>query len=281
MTLCQTITIARRQLADKYPEREIESLVRILVKHYAPAFGGICNAAVHPAAEQQILSAVDELKKYRPIQYILGETEFYRLQFEVNPDVLIPRPETEELVDWIVRGYDKNAALTIVDIGAGSGCIAVALKVNFPNATAWAVDVSEKALSVAQRNAEKNNVEINCLKKDALKDGMMGFEANSIDIIVSNPPYVTPSEKQYMMPNVLDYEPHCALFVPENDPLIFYKHIAAFGKESLKKGGKIFFEINEAYPEEVAEILKQQGFSDVAPRKDINDKWRMVAGGNL
>ena len=227
--------------------------------------------------EQQILAAIDELKKYRPIQYILGETEFYGLPFEVNPDVLIPRPETEELVDWIVRNYDRNAALSIVDIGSGSGCISVTLKYNFPYANVWAIDISEPTLSVAGRNAARNKTKVNHLLKDVLTDGMMGFECDSLDVIVSNPPYVTLSDTQFMQPNVLEYEPRCALFAPDNDPFIFYKRIAAFGKKSLKEGGRIFFEINEAYPEEVANILKQHCFSDISPRRDINEKWRMIS----
>ena len=272
---------AHRQLAGMYPEREIDSFVRILVKSASAmrcALPMQCASQLPPDAQQQILTAICELKKYRPIQYILGETKFYGLPFEVCPDVLIPRPETEELVDWIVRGYDKSAPLSIVDIGTGSGCIAISLKTNFNRANVWAIDISEPALTVARRNAEKNGTVINFLLKDVLNDGMMGFERSSIDVIVSNPPYVTPSEKSYMLPNVLDYEPHCALFTPENDPLIYYKCIASFGKKCLKVGGKIFFEINEAYLDKMAEVLNEHGYSKITPRKDINDKWRMILG---
>ena len=281
MNIRQIVSEIRLQLADKYPETEIESFATILFKHYldkSPAELHLMRDGEPPVeVERQIMAAIDELKKYRPIQYILGATEFYGLPFWLTPDVLIPRPETEELVDWIVRTYAKNAVLSIADICTGSGCIAVALKTNFQNACVSAVDVSEAALAVAKLNATKHNVQINYFIADALKDAMMGFGGNSLDVVVSNPPYVTPSEQRLMSPNVLEYEPHCALFTPEDDPLIFFKRIAAFAIKSLKNGGRIFFEINEAYPEEVADILKQHGFSDISPRRDINGKWRMVS----
>jgi release factor glutamine methyltransferase len=176
--------------------------------------------------------------------------------------------------------YDRDAALSIVDIGAGSGCIAVALAAGFRNANVWAVDISEAAIAVAQRNALKNNVKINFLLNDVLKGDTMGFEPESLDVVVSNPPYVALSEKQQIMPNVLEYEPHQALFAPDDDFLIFNKRIADFGKKCLKPHGKVFFEINETIPEKVADTLKQCGFSDVTQRKDISGKWRMVAGTN-
>jgi len=281
MSIRQIVAEIHLQLAEKYPEREIESFVRILFKHYLnispPELYLSHDGELPEEIAQQIFTAVDELRKYRPIQYITGKTEFYGLQIDVTPDVLIPRPETEELVDWIVREYERNAALSIVDIGAGSGCIAVALKSNFPNANVWAADISEGALSVARRNAENNNLKLNYLLADVLKEDMMGFEYGSLDVVVSNPPYVTPAEQRQMQPNVLDYEPHVALFTAGSDPFIFFKHIAAFSIKSLKNGGKIFFEINEAYPEEVTDILKQHYFSDISARKDINGKWRMVS----
>ena len=276
----QVIDSVRDELAGIYPEKEIDSLVRILFRHYVksslPIF--LYDIEISAEEEMQIFAAIEELKKYRPIQYILGETEFYGLPVEVNSGVLIPRPETEELADHIVRMYDKNAALSIVDIGTGSGCIAVALKVNFPNATVWGLDVSEQALLVAERNASKNGVAINYLLRDALKGDMMGFERETLDVVVSNPPYVTPSDALQMHANVLEYEPHIALFTPENEPLIFFTHIASFAEKSLRNGGRIFFEINEAFHEEVAYILQQHNFSDILPQRDINGKWRMIFG---
>jgi release factor glutamine methyltransferase len=281
MTTCQITEEIRRQLAGQYPVTEIESFIRILFGNYLNMNSlQIYLSHDHelpPGAEPQIRAAIDDLKKYRPIQYILGETEFYGFKFEVTPDVLIPRPETEELVDWVLHEYDKNAALSIVDIGAGSGCIAVALAAGFRNAGVWAVDISEAALAVARRNTLKNRVKVHFLQKDVLKDDLTDFEPASLDVIVSNPPYVTLPEKRQIQPNVLEYEPHQALFTPGHDALIFYKRIAAFGTKGLKPHGKVFFEINEAFPAEVAEILKQHGYSDIVTRKDINGKWRMIS----
>jgi len=179
--------------------------------------------------EEQITAAVEKLKINMPIQYIVGETEFYGLRFEVTPDVLIPRPETEELVDWIVCEYDRKSALSIADVGSGSGCIAIALKSNFNNACIYAIDISEKALDVA-------------------KDGMMGFERNTFDVIVSNPPYITHQERYHLEPNILQYEPHEALFTPDGAPYIYITCIAMFAKKCLKEEGRLFLEINETYP---------------------------------
>lgn len=269
------------QLTGQYPDREIACFVQILFKHYlnmSPAQVQISQEnELSSEIEQNIVAAIDQLKKNHPIQYIVGETEFYGLHFHLTPDVLIPRPETEELVDWMVRRYDRNSQLTIVDIGTGSGCIAVALATNFPNSEVWAVDISEAALVVAQKNARKNGIKVNFLLKDVLKNGQMGFTPASLDVVVSNPPYVAPSEKKQMLPNVLEHEPHVALFTPKNNPLIFYERIAEFGKRCLKAKGRIYFEINEAYSEKVANILKTYHYSDIIPRKDINGKWRMMS----
>ena len=281
MTIRQAVEEIRRQLTGLYPETEIESLTRILFRHYldfTPTQIHLSHDHELPdAIEKQFRKAVDELKKYRPIQYILGETEFYGLNFELTPDVLIPRPETEELTDWIVREYDRDATLSVVDMGTGSGCIAVSLAAHFPNANVWAVDISETALIVARRNARKNRVTVNFLLKDILNDNLKNFEHGFFDVVVSNPPYVTPSERQQMQPNVLEYEPHCALFTPVDDSLIFYRRIAEFGLKCLKDRGKIFFEINETFSKETADILEQYGYSDIIMRKDINGKWRMIA----
>ena len=281
LTIRQITEGMRRQLAGQYPATEIESFVRILFGYYLnmkPVQIYLSQDNELPAEiEPQIRAAIDDLKKYRPIQYIIGETEFYGLTFEVTPDVLIPRPETEELVDWVLREYDRDATLYMVDVGVGSGCIAVALAAGFRNASLWAVDISEAALVIAQRNAQKNKVKVNFLLEDVLKGHLMGFEPESLDAVVSNPPYVAPSEKQQMLSNVLEYEPHQALFAPENDFLIFYRRIATFGMKCLKANGKVFFEINEAIPDEAAEILKQHGYSNITLRKDTNDKWRMIS----
>ena len=282
MTIRQIIVEIHRHLSGQYPETEIESFVRILCRYYldmTPAQVHLSQDYELPAeVGKEILKAIEELKNNRPVQYILGETEFYGLHLKLTSDVLIPRPETEELVDWIVHEYDRNAPLTMADVGTGSGCIAVALAANFPNANIWAVDISGAALDIARQNAAKNKVKVHFLLKDVLKDAPMGFEPASLDVIVSNPPYVTPSEKDRMQPCITEYEPHEALFTPENDPLVFYRQIAAFGKQSLKNRGKIFFEINETFSREVMDVLKHHGYSSLTPRKDIHAKWRMVSG---
>ena len=282
VTIHHIISEMHRQLARQYPQTEIESFVHILLRHYM----NLSPVQIHLSRDQSLTaetesaihSAIADLKKYKPVQYIIGETKFYGLKFEVTPDVLIPRPETEELVDWILREYDRDAALSVVDIGAGSGCIAVALAAGFRNAAVWAADISEAALAVAQKNALKNNVKINFILGDILKDNMMGFQSESLDVVASNPPYVALSEKQQILPNVLEYEPHQALFAPDDDFLIFFKSIAAFGMKCLKPQGKVFFEINETIPDDVADILKQYGYMNIAVRKDLNGKWRMVCG---
>ena len=280
MTVRQIVTEIHRQLSGLYPETEIESFTRILFRQFLDMnFVQVHLWQDHELSsfiEKQFSEVIDELKKYRPLQYILGNTDFCGLLFELTPDVLIPRPETEELAFWIIHEYDRDDQLSMVDIGTGSGCIAVTLATCFPNANVTALDISEAALAVARRNAQRNEAKVNFLLKDVLKDDLMGFEYGSLDVVVSNPPYVTPSDRQYLQPNVLEYEPHCALFTPGDDPLIFYKRIAEFGSKCLKDQGRIFFEINEAFSEETADILKQYGYSDIVPKKDISGKWRMI-----
>ena len=281
MTIHQIVAEIRQRLCGKYPKTEIESFERILIRHFL----NLTPAQAHMSRyielcaekEQKIHSAIDELQNHKPIQYIIGETEFYGLPFKLTPDVLIPRPETEELVHWILNSYDRHAELTMVDVGAGSGCISVSLAANLRNADIWAVDISKEGLAVARRNALKNKVKVHFIHDDILKTGTMGFQPDSIDVLVSNPPYVQPSERDRMKPNVLQYEPHIALFAPENDPVIFYKCIATIGTKCLKNKGKIFFEINEGLQTEVIEILTQNHYINIIPRRDINGKWRMVA----
>ena len=283
MTIRQVNAELRSQLSTLYPEAEVESFSRMIFRHFL----GMTPAQTHLSLEReppveivkQIRNVIGELKKYRPIQYLLGETEFYGLTFDLTSDVLIPRPETEELVDWVLSECDANETRqNMLDVGTGSGCIAVALAANLPGASVWATDISEAALAVAKRNALKNNANVNFLLHDVLKDGLTGLEPASLDAIASNPPYVAPSEKNRMLPNVLDYEPHLALFAPESDPLIFYERIAAFGAKCLKNKGKIYFEINEAHSEQVRALLLKYHYANVVVRKDLCGKWRMAGG---
>ncbi|GHT87776.1 release factor glutamine methyltransferase [Bacteroidia bacterium] len=224
----------------------------------------------------KIRKIVEELKKFRPVQYILGETEFYGLKFKVNENVLIPRPETEELVERVLRGCTVHGArCTILDIGTGSGCIAVALAKNLPEAKVYALDISEEALEIARQNAELNNVKVNFFQQD-LFASQLSIVNYQLSIIVSNPPYIVPSEKPDMSPNVLDYEPHQALFVPEEQPLLFYERIADFGLTHLKDGGGLYFETGSLFGKAVAQMLREKGYQSVELFRDISGRDRMV-----
>lgn len=212
------------------------------------------------------------LARFEPIQYIIGKTEFCGLTLKVSSDVLIPRPETAELVDWIVSDCPQSG-LRVLDIGTGSGCIAITLAERMVEAEVSAWDISEKALAVARENALHNNVRIAFSCMDVFNEPT----ATSVfDIIVSNPPYITESERAEMERNVLDYEPETALFVPDTDPLRFYRRIAHIGNQMLKPGGKLFFEINRAYGSETAAMLKYGGYSQVEVRSDSYGNARMI-----
>jgi release factor glutamine methyltransferase len=221
-------------------------------------------------------SILEQLKKEIPIQYILGVTHFYGLEFEVNSAVLIPRPETEELVDLIIQNSKskaQNSKLKILDIGTGSGCIAVALAKNLPNAQVFALDVSEQALSTAKKNAGLNQVPIQFLHQSILETEDLGQQ---FDIIVSNPPYVRELEKQEIKKNVLDNEPHLALFVEDNDALIFYRKIAQLAQKNLNPQGQLYFEINQYLGQEMLDLLQELGFKNSELRQDIYGNDRMI-----
>lgn len=221
---------------------------------------------------------LDQLKKEVPVQYLLGKTNFYGLDFEVNENVLIPRPETEELVEWIINENsirDKSKKLKILDIGTGSGCIAISLAKNLPDAEVCAIDVSKKALEIAKRNAGNNNVEVTFMFQDILELEALKY---NFDIIVSNPPYVRNLEKKEIKKNVLDYEPHLALFVEDNDALIFYRKIAALAQKNLLKNGQLYFEINQYLGNEMTDLLGKMNFKNIELRKDIYDNDRMIKG---
>jgi len=227
-------------------------------------------------------SILEQLQQEIPIQYLLGKTSFYGLDFEVNENVLIPRPETEELVEWIIQSTKSevgNTKLKVLDIGTGSGCIAISLAKNIPNATVFAIDVSEKALATARKNAEINEVKVTFLKKNILQTvSLSAVEGlnQQFDIIVSNPPYVRELEKQEIKKNVLDNEPHLALFVADNDALIFYRKIAELAQKSLSENGQLFFEINQYLGSEMIDLLEKMGFKNIELRKDIYGNDRMV-----
>lgn len=217
---------------------------------------------------------LEKLKQYIPIQYIIGKAHFFGLEFEVNPNVLIPRPETEELVQWILSA-NENKTLKILDIGTGSGCIAISLAKNLPNAEISAIDVSKEALDTAKRNAETNGVKVRFIQKDILETDDL---EKQFDIIVSNPPYVRNLEKEEIKKNVLDHEPHLALFVDDHDALLFYRKIADLALKHLNENGQLYFEINQYLGKEMMDLLEQKGFQQMELRDDIFGNSRMVFG---
>lgn len=225
--------------------------------------------------QQQLQTLMVQLLESKPVQYVLHEAWFCGLKFYVDENVLIPRPETEELVYAVVE-QSINKKYSILDIGTGSGCIAISTKKKLPLSNVYALDISNKSIEIAKENARKNDVQINFFQADILN-----FDTNInlpfFDIIVSNPPYIKQSESKTMSQNVLQYEPHLALFVADEDPLLFYKAIADFGLKYLNTcSGKLFFEINEAMGNQVSALLKEKGFSEIVIQKDLQEKERIV-----
>jgi len=265
-------------LKNDFPPEEIHSLQRIIFEKKLGLLPQNIylnpNTPINPKDADIIIEIVSLLKLQKPIQYILGEADFFGLKFRVTPDVLIPRQETEELVDWIIKSTG-NLPCTILDIGTGSGCIAISLAANLPNSKVSALDISLSALEVAKWNANTNKVSIAFNAVDFL-DSNSVIPNKPFDIIVSNPPYVREMEKEQMKANVLDHEPHIALFVSNDDPLIFYRTIAERSKELLKPAGSVFCEINEALGYEVTKLFIRNGFKEVEIRKDLNGKDRML-----
>lgn len=262
------------KLYSTYEARELESIFFIALQHYLKISKTSYISNPHQKiSESDILKFVTlhkELVKEKPMAQILGEWEFYGLPFKINEHVLIPRPETEELVDLIIKEY-KTTSGCIIDFGTGSGCIPITLKKHLPNSTVYATDISEEAIILAKENAEFNNVEINFIHHDIFSPVDL-----KVDIIVSNPPYINPSEKSKMKRNVLDYEPHLALFTPDSDSLIFYKRIAEIGKEILSPTGEIFVEINEALGKETASLFKEHNYKNISIIKDLQGKDRII-----
>jgi release factor glutamine methyltransferase len=277
-----------KQLNNIYSVNETEALSLLVISEITQLSKASIKA--FPERElgndqaEELKSILTQLQTGEPIQYILGVTEFYGLPFKVNPNVLIPRPETEELVEWILvegeRQKVKGERFSLLDIGTGSGCIAISLKKNLPAATVSAIDISEGALQTAKENAKLNEVEINFIHADILNyppAPRSSHPALEYQIIVSNPPYVTLEDKKQMHTNVTDFEPHTALFVPDHDPLIFYRAIADIALVNLTPGGYLFFEINESYGQETVDLLAAKGFINIELRKDMSGRDRMIS----
>ncbi len=277
------IASIRKELAGIYSKGEIESLVFLIfekLKGYSRTQFLLAKDELLTKDELlEIGKIVARLKNHEPIQYILGETEFYGLPFYTVPEVLIPRPETEELVQWIIQ-ENQQLNLAILDIGTGTGCIAISLGKNIPNSTVLACDVSPVCIETARRNAKLNSADVTVIEFDILSN-IPEYRFPQLNIIVSNPPYIRKAEKTLMGKNVLDFEPKIALFVEDDNPLIFYERIADFALIHLKKPGCLYFEINEAFGNECSEMLRQKGFVGIDLKKDINGKNRMIRAALL
>ncbi|MGW9686553.1 peptide chain release factor N(5)-glutamine methyltransferase [Flagellimonas sp. 2504JD1-5] len=295
MLLREIKDIFHKELDKIYSVEEVNTFFYLTIEHYLKLERFVLaiqpNFNLTKEEEQPLFEALAQLKQERPIQYILGKTHFMDLEFLVNENVLIPRPETEELVRWILDTERSRSvistplndhSLQILDIGTGSGCIAIALAKNLPNAKVYALDVSEKALKVARQNAAVNEAEVTFLKGDILDPQLeLEFEFGlelKFDIIVSNPPYVRELEKKEMQKNVVEHEPDLALFVPDNDALLFYKKITQFALENLNNKGFLFFEINQYLGKQTKALLEAHNFLEIELRKDLFGNDRMLKG---
>lgn len=272
-----TIQYIKAELAALYPETEIDGFIRLIFDAVLGfSYTDLIlhkNKILNSEEQVRIQEIIARLKTKEPIQYILGECEFYGLTFRLNSAVLIPRPETEELVHWIINSEISSDA-KILDIGSGSGCIPLALKNEMPMAKISSVDISEKALKTAHANANDLGLDVNFLQADILN--WQNYSWEKYDVVVSNPPYVRESEKQLMDDNVLKYEPDGALFVKDDDPLIFYRTIAKFAQQKLNENGYLFFEINEYLGAEMKCLLKELNYREIELRKDLSGKNRML-----
>ncbi|WP_278626516.1 peptide chain release factor N(5)-glutamine methyltransferase [Parabacteroides gordonii] len=279
--MTETVAYIQNTLKDYYPLSEIKAFTRLIMERVCdiqPHQFLLCkDKELSEKEKSQIHNIVERLTKYEPIQYIFGKTDFYGFEFEVNPSVLIPRPETEELVELIVRDYPKRKELEILDVGTGSGCIAITLKKLLNKSQVYALDVSEEALKTAKRNAIRNRAPITFFQKDILTPSETADSIEEeFDIIVSNPPYIMEKEKVDMEANVLDYEPSLALFVPDDNPLLYYHRITLFAEQKLKKKGYLYFEINSQMGEQVVSMLRMMEFKSIELIQDLSGKDRFV-----
>lgn len=270
--------IAMRQefvsaLSSRYDEGEAGAMFRHLQR----------DTGSPEALKVELGRLLPALLSGRPFQYVTGKAWFYGIPLSVNESVLIPRPETEELVDLIIKSWDGQgaAAPRIIDIGTGSGCIALALKKSIPEAEVYAMDISREALEVARENAIALGLDIKFIQADILEWELVFDRDLHFDIVVSNPPYITPGEKQEMADHVLNYEPDLALFVPEESPLLFYQHIADFAKQHLRAEGKLYFEINRHYGQSIKELLTKKYFRNIRVLQDMQGADRMIEAGKL
>jgi len=276
MNIKQLRRLFNSELSHIYPKTEVESFFYILAEDILGLKKVDIALKLNDNIEipQKFHTALNDLIDQKPIQYILEKTEFYGLDFYVNNNVLIPRPETEELVDWIINDQKNNSNINVLDIGTGSGCIAISLAKNLINSNVTAIDISDKALNVAKKNSLKNNVTVEFIKDNILDSKFISKTV--FDVIVSNPPYVRNLEKVEIQDNVLNNEPHLALFVEDNNPLVFYNSIADFAMKNLPKNGVLYLEINQYLGKETINLLKNKGFKNIILKKDIYNNERMI-----
>lgn len=276
MTVGQAIDYIRASLSGMYPKGEVDGFVKIIFRellNYESVDILLRKDNILPEfIPDKITKVVKDLQKHRPIQYIFGTAYFHGHNFYVDGSTLIPRPETEELVDMIID-ENQGADLSVLDCGTGSGCIAISLAIGLRFADVEAVDISEEALKVAARNSSSLKAKVHFRKQDLLN---MPSVIEKYDIIVSNPPYIGESERVSMDLNVIDYEPEAALFVPEEDPLIFYRKIAEFGVTALKPGGRIYYEINSRFPDEMKSMMNRLGYRDISVIRDMQGLYRFL-----
>ena len=279
MTLHELCADSRRRLETKFPSGEAQAMVReimLRLKGYSPVDLVVKGSdEVSDFIKDKTAGIIDRLLKDEPLQYILGHAWFYGMDFEVTPDVLIPRPETAELIDLIVDRYRSQSDLSVLDVCTGSGCIAIALARNLSFSDVEAIDISQAALAVAQSNNSQLKTKVKFRQADALK--LPEEREPKYDIIVSNPPYITLAEKKDMEANVIDHEPHLALFVPDNDPLEFYHAIAKYAATALKNGGTLWFELNPLFADTLADELRRDEWEDVELHRDTSAKNRFLS----
>ncbi len=281
MTTREAISLLRTELGTTYESREIEGMTRVIFEDvllWQPIDMVMReNDQLPEFFDNSLASIIERLKRHEPLQYILGKARFHGHSFAVTPAVLIPRPETEQLVDMIV---DENPGsdLQVLDIGTGSGCIAVSLARALKFAQVTATDISPEALAVAQQNATALKTRVKFIEQDILT---CRAPSEACDIIVSNPPYITEQEKAAMESNVLDYEPAGALFVPDDDPMLFYRPIAAYASRALKNGGRLYLEINRAMGSLVCDTLQHAGLSNIQVHNDFNGNNRFVTASKI
>mgnify|MGYP003485486195 FL=1 len=264
------------QLVPQYSDAEARSIAILLMCNitglsYTELL--IHTPSLNEEQEEELRKKIERVKKNEPLQYILGETIFFGRRFKCDRRALIPRPETEELIDWIINDASNNTNISILDIGCGSGCIAITLAKELKNSIVTALDISKEAISLTEENCKINNCQVECINDD-----IFNFSDAQYDIIVSNPPYICDNEAADIESNVIDYEPHLALFVPDNSPLKFYEKITEYAARNLRSRGKLYFEINRKYGKEMQLLLEKFGFINIELRKDISNNDRMIKG---